>query len=84
MPSDLGNAVYPNHSLSSLLEEASERRADFCVASASMYWFDLSIREINARDVFKRRVASWAKADNVVSGPGRGTWPDANCCGDGP
>jgi len=57
---------------------------DCAVASARMYWLDVSIREMNARVEFRRNVASWANADNVTSGPCCGTWPDVNCCGAGP
>jgi hypothetical protein len=57
-PRDLGIIVYPNHNSYRLLRTESDWRDNVCVATAAMYCFVRSMRHINARLVFKGRVAS--------------------------
>lgn len=57
----------PNHNESPLSWISSSCRDKVGVASARMYWYALSKREMKDLDAFNRKVPSCASAVNVIS-----------------
>lgn len=66
----------PSQILSCAVSMVCRARLSERVASVRMYWYLLSMSEMDARRTPKRSVASWAKAVSALSARNCGVYPD--------